>query len=219
MTKTHSFEIDFGLDLLKMDRLTPAGQRILDTASHLFYWYGIHKIGVERIARDADVTKKTIFDRFKSKDLLTAAYLQRRDLMWRTRIRTAIDALPDNSSAKAMILASFDALDGWVADENPRGCAFVNALAEITSPDHPGFKIIRSQKLWLIGFYEQLARYAGLERSHQVSEQLMILYEGALVANSADVFQSPVKTARTIAAQILGRDTQEILQIRRDELD
>ena len=59
--------------------LTPAAARVLEVASRLFYERGIHAVGVDAIAEAAGVTKKTIYDRFRSKDNLIAAYLERRD--------------------------------------------------------------------------------------------------------------------------------------------
>src|SRR5699024_10191832 len=63
-------------------RLTPAGERILEAASTLFYEQGIRTVGVDAIAAAADVTKKTLYDRFGSKDRLIAAYLEERDRAW-----------------------------------------------------------------------------------------------------------------------------------------
>jgi AcrR family transcriptional regulator len=56
--------------------LTPAARRILDAAAGLFYAQGIHAVGVEAIAAAAHVTKKTLYDRFGSKEALIAAYLE-----------------------------------------------------------------------------------------------------------------------------------------------
>src|SRR3954471_16517615 len=63
-------------------RLTPAGERILAAASTLFYERGIRAVGVDTIADAAEVTKKTLYDRFGSKDRLIAAYLERRNRVW-----------------------------------------------------------------------------------------------------------------------------------------
>ena len=205
MTAPNVQSIDFQLDQLETGELTPAATRILDTASQLFYWHGIHAVGVERIAREAGVTKKTIFDRFHSKDALTATYLRRRDLLWRLRIRDQIESLGLIKDPKATILAAFDALREWVTDENPRGCAFVNALAEITCANHPGYEIICRQKRWLSSFFETLAEQAGAIHPDRVSEQLTILYEGAMVANATGGFSCTVQTAKGMASDLLDR--------------
>ncbi|MFD0541572.1 TetR/AcrR family transcriptional regulator [Actinomadura luteofluorescens] len=63
--------------------LTPAARRVLQTASELFYERGIGSVGMELIAAEAGVTKKTVYDRFGSKDALILAYLRARDERWR----------------------------------------------------------------------------------------------------------------------------------------
>ena len=62
---------------------TPAAERILRTASEMFYRKGIRAVGVDSIAAEAGVTKKTLYEKFGSKDELIAAYLRARDERWR----------------------------------------------------------------------------------------------------------------------------------------
>ena len=72
--------------------LTPGARRILDVASALFYERGIHAVGVDTIAAESGVTKRTLYDRFGSKDALVVAYLAERDRRWRERVVAALDA-------------------------------------------------------------------------------------------------------------------------------
>ncbi len=64
--------------------LTPAGERLLDAASELFYRRGIRAVGVDLVAETAGTTKKTLYDRFGSKDELVALYLRRRARRWQS---------------------------------------------------------------------------------------------------------------------------------------
>lgn len=59
------------------DPMTPVGERPAETAGRLFYAHGIRAVGVELIAEQAGTTKKTLYDRFGSKDALVALYLRR----------------------------------------------------------------------------------------------------------------------------------------------
>lgn len=47
--------------------MTPGARRALAAASRLFYERGIHAVGVDLIAAEAGVTKKTLYDRFGSR--------------------------------------------------------------------------------------------------------------------------------------------------------
>ncbi|WP_016700389.1 helix-turn-helix domain-containing protein, partial [Actinoalloteichus spitiensis] len=62
---------------------TPGARAVLAAASELFYDQGIHAVGVDAIAARAGVTKKTLYDRFGSKERLVVEYLAQRDQRWR----------------------------------------------------------------------------------------------------------------------------------------
>jgi AcrR family transcriptional regulator len=54
-----------------------ARERTLAAAGTLFYRDGIHATGVERVARHAQVSKRTLYQHFSSKDRLVEEYLRR----------------------------------------------------------------------------------------------------------------------------------------------
>src|SRR5689334_11194512 len=113
--------------------LTPAARRVLQVASELFYERGIGSVGLELIAADAGVTKKTVYDRFGSKDALILAYLRARDERWRDFMTGRIAGVAD---PRERVLATFDVLGEW-ATGSGRGCSMVNACAELPDPSHP----------------------------------------------------------------------------------
>jgi AcrR family transcriptional regulator len=53
-------------------------QRILATADRLFYGQGIRAVGVDTIAAEIGISKRTLYNYFPSKDALIVAYLSRR---------------------------------------------------------------------------------------------------------------------------------------------
>jgi AcrR family transcriptional regulator len=190
--------------------LTPAGQRILAAASKLFYDEGIHAVGVDAIAKAAGVTKKTLYDCFGSKDALVAAYLSARDEQWRAQVFEYVDGVAGTPAEK--VLATFDILADWMRRRNPRGCAFVNALAELTSDSHPGRVVILEQKRWLLAYLTELAGRAGAANPTAIAEQLALLHEGATAAYGTGVLDDPVGLAKTTAAVLLdiGRDGADL---------
>ena len=178
--------------------LTPAARRILDAAAELFYARGITAVGVDLIARESGVTKKTLYERFGSKEALVAAYLRERDERWRRWLAEQVEAGGD-ASAYERVLRTFDALGLWMRRENPRGCGFVNAAAELPDPEHPGRKVIGEQKRWLRGYLRELAAGAGARDADGLADELVLLHEGATVLNGLHVVADPVAAARTLA--------------------
>jgi hypothetical protein len=96
-------------------------QRILETADRLFYLQGIRAVGVDTIAAETGISKRTLYNHFPSKDALIAAYLERRF----TR------APPSDKPPVEQILGTFDRLERGFASKGFRGCPFVNAVAEL----------------------------------------------------------------------------------------
>lgn len=182
--------------------LTPAAARILDAASGLFYDQGIHAVGVDAIVRAAGVTKKTLYDRFGSKDELVAAYLRARDERWRAWLTERVEAETDDPRAR--LTATFDALGAWMAAENPRGCAFVNAFAELPEAGHPGHRVVAEQKLWLLGYLTDLATATGVPGPEALGRRLLLLHEGATIAYGTGVVPEAAAEARAAAEALLG---------------
>lgn len=185
-----------------MTELTPAGRRILDAASGLFYRQGIHAVGVEGIARAADVTKKTLYDCFGSKDELVAAYLRTRDARWRAFLTDHVERCAESSADR--LPAVFDALAAWMRRENPRGCVFVNALAELPDAGHPGRAVITAQKTWLLGYLTELAEQAGADDPATLAATLFLLHEGATVAHGSGVLADAADHARRLTVRLTG---------------
>lgn len=58
---------------------TDTHERIIAAAAKLFYNEGVRAVSVDAVAERADVTKRTLYYHFDSKDELIAAYLETRD--------------------------------------------------------------------------------------------------------------------------------------------
>jgi len=177
--------------------MTPAGERLLATASELFYRRGIHAVGVDLIAEQAGTTKKTLYDRFGSKDNLVALYLRTRFERWQAFVDERLAVLEPGPD---QVLAAFDVLAEWLG-ANTCGCAFVNANAEIGRSGHPGVAVIHAEKKWMRERYEELVRAAGLPVA--LGGYLHLLHEGAIVALTAGAREDAVAEARSAARELL----------------
>ncbi|RRO12650.1 TetR/AcrR family transcriptional regulator [Saccharopolyspora rhizosphaerae] len=185
--------------------LTPAAKRILVTAGELFYEQGINAIGVEAVAEAAGVTKKTLYDRFGSKDQLIVAYLRDRDQRWRKWWQEHLEQHATTPSEK--LLATFDALAEWMRHNHPRGCAFVNAHAELADTDHPARAVITEHKHWVRNHLASLAHEADAPEPERVADELTILLEGVTVVQSLSVIEQAADSAKRLAARALDLET------------
>ncbi|WP_444964145.1 TetR/AcrR family transcriptional regulator [Nocardiopsis sp. M1B1] len=180
--------------------LTPAARRVLDVATELFYTRGINTVGMELVAERAGVTKKTIYDRFGSKQQLVVHYLRARDARWRAYLDGYLERA---RTPRELVAATFDALDAWMGEENPRGCAMVNAYAELSDPEHPGRAVAEEQKRWLRGLYADLAERSGARDAGALGDALAMLHEGAVVARNVTGVADAARTARAAADALM----------------
>ena len=166
--------------------------RILETADRLFYLQGIRAVGVDTVAAEVGISKRTLYNHFPSKDALIAAYLQRRFKM---------PPLSDKAPA-AQILGTFDSLERRFGSAGFRGCPFVNAVAELGAEDRAVRKIAvafkESRRVWFRDLLTQL----GVDDPDGIATQLALLVDGSIAQNLVRDDPSMARAAKA-AARIL----------------
>jgi len=172
--------------------------RLLEAADKLFYEEGIHTVGIDRLLEEAGVAKASLYSAFGSKDALIGEYLAARLVRRRERIAAA---LAKHESARARILAVFDVLSERVAEKDFRGCAFFRATAE-GQPSPRVDAVVDESRRWLKALFVDLATSAGLRVPERLATQLVLLYDGAIVAAQLDGDLEAPRAARE-TAQIL----------------
>ncbi|AZG47111.1 Transcriptional repressor Mce3R [Gordonia insulae] len=180
---------------------TPKARVILDAASELFYDQGIHAVGVEAIAARAGVTKRTLYDRFGSKERLVVEYLRARDRSWRDLLQRRLDDADDDPAAQ--LSAVFGATRQWSVERSPNGCSMINAHAEIHDATHPAYPIIVGQKRWMLELFTRIATDAGVTDPDAVGDQLLLLHEGSLVTYGMSVVPGSYDVAEELGLRLL----------------
>ncbi|MEX5635521.1 TetR/AcrR family transcriptional regulator [Parafrankia sp. FMc2] len=122
-----------------------ARERLLSTASRLFYREGIRAVGVERILAEAPATRATFYRHFPSKEDLVIAYLRGVDADTQADVRAAVEAA--QSPADALRAIGTAVADSLAAPEF-RGCAFLKAAAEYPDPDDRVRQVILDHRVW-----------------------------------------------------------------------
>ena len=167
-------------------------ERILETADRLFYLQGIRAIGVDTIAAEIGISKRTLYNHFPSKDALISAYLTRR----------FVQPQPSDKPPVEQILGTFDRLERGFASKGFRGCPFVNAVAELGVEDRAVRKIAiafkESRRLW----FRDLLRQLGVTDAEGLATQLTLLVDGSiaqdLVRNGPSMARAAKEAARVL---------------------
>ncbi len=179
-----------------------ARERLLDTATELFYTQGIAATGVDKVVECAGVSKPTLYAHFHSKDGLVAAVLERRHIRRAATLDSWVRSHGD--SPRERILAVFDWLAIWhSSEEGERGCAFVNAAAEVSGPDHPAREVARRHKHWMREYLADLAREAGYPNPDRLGSDLMLLMDGANARVTVEGDLAAANDAKRLAALII----------------
>lgn len=181
-----------------------ARQRILDAALRLFYQEGINPTGVERLAAEASVSKRTLYQHFPSKTAVVEEYL--RAIQQGVGDPIKPDPAAEKRSPRTRILALFEAPPAGI---RLRGCPFHNAAVESggTMPDVHGI-VEQHKKSFATGLVD-LARQAGANNPKALGNQLAVLYEGAASLSTSLNDRAPWAHARKAAEILLsdaGRD-------------
>ena len=182
-------------------RMTPAAHRILDAASRLYYDRGINTVGMDLVAEQAGTTKKTIYDRFGSKDGLVVAYLEARSRRWREHVEAHLTA-SSPAGAVDRALDVLDALETWL-EQGTRGCGFVNAYAELSTQSAAATRVVRSEKEWIRRLYATLLAEEGVPSAETLGRQLALLHEGAVVQLTAGGSPEALEDARAATRSLL----------------
>jgi AcrR family transcriptional regulator len=181
-----------------------AREKILFTASKLFYRHGINSVGVEEIVRRSGVTKMTLYKHFPSKDILAANCLNAIHQQWsswfleRAEIRGAAA-----KTSEERVLSIFDVLEEWFRTPGFRGCPFINTVAEIGDRNHPARKAAIGFKQKLLDTIEQALASLGGKRAEELGTQLLMLVDGAIVRAVMTDSSRPASIARKAAAKLL----------------
>ncbi len=147
-------------------------------AAQLFYAEGITASGVDAIASHAGVSKPTLYSHYRSKSDLVAAALDSQHHVRRQGIEAYLDQRTDKSP-EDRLLSVFDWLEDWSGQQGARGCAFLNAAAELVDPhDEPARQVIRKHKQWWLSLLADLARDAGATDPARLADELLLLIDG-----------------------------------------
>jgi len=173
-------------------RPSEARDRLLRTAGELFYAEGINSVGVDRVVAEANVTKATFYRHFPSKESLVVAYLESVDEQFR---QWFAHLSGEHADPAELLRAFFEGIAEYLCGPDFRGCHFINAAAEVASPDSPMRRAVHQHRAWFHGAVLESLQKAGFESADLMADQLVALRDGAMVEG---YLESPEAAGRTL---------------------
>ncbi|GAB3947762.1 TetR/AcrR family transcriptional regulator [Corynebacterium tapiri] len=179
-------------------------ERLLASATHLFATEGIRVIGIDRILREADVAKASLYSLFGSKDNLVIAYIEQLDAQAREKWTTRTAEMTDPMDK---ILAFFDIVIEEEPEKNFRGSYFLNAATEYPRPDTESetgiVEACLEHRRWMHQTMTSLLNEKNGYPSATQSNQLLIFLDGGQAGARLLRDSAPLYTARDLARQML----------------
>ena len=173
-------------------------ERLLRTASEIFYRDGIHSVGVDHIVDAAGVTRATFYRHFPSKEDLVNAYLAAEDASIQQQFAELRELPPEQQLEGAIYGIAED-----IAHNHTRGCPFINASAEYPDAASPVRQTVKRHRDWFRSTLQGALEAAGRPDAEERAGALVLLRDAALVGGYLDgpgaIRETFISTAKSVA--------------------
>jgi AcrR family transcriptional regulator len=178
-------------------------ERIIETASVLFYSQGYNQTGINQIIEEAGVAKASMYHHFRSKEDIAVDYLIGRHTMWMNKLTQFVSV---QNTAKGKIIGCFDYLSEWLTEVDFRGCGWQNIITDLPT-DHDK---IRSQAIyhknqvreWIHTLLNEESQFTK-EESEDLRDQVLVLLEGAIILSQIQKDSWPINSAKKACIKLL----------------
>jgi AcrR family transcriptional regulator len=157
---------------------TQTKQRILDAAYGLFWRQGFLRVSMDQIAERANLTKRTLYQHYRSKDDLIAATLAHSSELAIERLEAF--RLPANRNA--MIDSLFGQIANWATTPRWSGAGFTRVVVELADlRGHPARALARRHKAAVEAWLAALLMKARVSAPRKRAREVALLMEGAMM--------------------------------------
>ena len=157
-------------------------------------------MGIDEIFEHAGVSRGTLCYNFGSKTDLSRAVLEQR---LEKRLEGLRSAEAHSDDPRARLVRALEMCLEWLQGDAYRGCSFLNAVVEVGRVAADVKEVTWRQKEAVRSYFEGLARDAGLGRPEGVSQELMLVLDGATVTALFRAPEEVAESARVLLGKIL----------------
>jgi len=178
-------------------------ERIIETASELFYVAGYNQTGINQIIAEAGVAKASMYQHFRSKEDIAVAYLQQRHSHWTGNL---FDFISSNKTVSAKIIGCFDYLNQWLKEVDYRGCGFQNIFIDLPK-DQQKIKdqVVRHKnelRTWMHNLLLEDGRF-NTKEACQLGDEILVLMEGAIILSQIQHNNWPILSAKNTCKKLI----------------
>jgi AcrR family transcriptional regulator len=178
-------------------------ERILGTASRLFYDQGYHVTGINQIIEEADIARASLYNHYPSKTDLLLAYLDSTHASWFSELDAFLKPI---EGAREKLLAIFDFRIQRQVRLKYKGCHF-NKIAAEASDDQEVLSRVKTHKQRLRNVIYDLVTQTTQRRSildnEKLADTLFLLLEGGVAIGGMYRSSEGGEKAKQIAETIL----------------
>ncbi|WP_034060853.1 TetR/AcrR family transcriptional regulator [Lacinutrix jangbogonensis] len=178
-------------------------ERIIETASRLFYFNGYNQTGINQIIDEAGVAKASLYQHFRSKEAIAVEYLVRRHTMWMAKLNTYVG---ECETPEDKITGTFDYLTEWLTEVDFRGCGWQNIIVDLPK-DHNKIKdqaVYHKNELrnWIHNTLKVSDNFSASE-AEDIGDEVLILIEGAIILSQIQKNEWPIQSAKRACISLL----------------
>lgn len=169
-------------------------EHILSVASDLFSSQGINATSVDKIVAKAQIAKVTLYNHFKTKEILIVEYLRDQDAKLWSKFGGKENADGGIAELHSFLNEIFD----YIADKDFKGFASINAAVEFPESEHIVNQTSKELSKQLRTRLIELAEKAGFKNSEALAMQLQFIIEGASISNHKERNPETIEHAKAM---------------------
>ncbi len=185
-----------------------AKERIIQTASELFYQNGYNLTGINEIIAKAGIAKATLYSHFSSKEDLCITYLEEREAQLLKDLSAFCANKPQGDER---LLAVLEFLIPFFESENFNGCWCIRTIAEIPRENQRIHQTIRDKKQGLKRFMQDLVLTnrpeLKEEEQQNLAQSMYLLYEAAVMESHLQNESWPIHQSISMLKTLLARES------------
>ena len=176
--------------------------RIVDTASELFYRQGYRATGINQIIAESGVAKASFYDHFPSKEDLLYVYACKTSDFEMSEVRSEIMAY---KTARERFFGPLHILTPWFESSDYRGCPFQLLVGEAPPEATRVREVTRAHREKTRNLFQELIRDLLIEEPSRgpldvdgLADMYVVLFEGAIA--TAVAYRDPWPVERAVQA-------------------